>query len=114
MDPIDAIAQARLAKNEALFRAINERIRDAANRFGDDDHAYEFLCECCNQDCIERISLTLSEYEHVREEGRRFLLAPGHDDRTVENVVAVAEDHLVVEKTGVAKRVAEALNPRAA
>ena len=104
----------RLAQNEALFRGVNERIRDIADRHGSDPHIYEFLCECSDPSCVERVTLSLDEYEAVRADGAWFVLAEGHADATIEKVVDAAPDHVVVEKVGVAGKVARALDPRAA
>ena len=104
----------RLAQNEVFFRSVNERIRQIAGRHGSDPHAYEFLCECSDAACAERVTLSLGEYEAVRADGTRFVLAEGHSDTTIERVVKTTPDHVVVEKVGVAGEVAQALDPRAA
>jgi hypothetical protein len=104
----------RLAQNEDFFRSVNERIRDLADGHGSDEHAYQFLCECADPSCVERVPLSLEEYEAVRAEGTRFVLADGHDDETIEQVVVAAPDHVVVEKVGLAGETAQALDPRAA
>jgi hypothetical protein len=100
----------RLAKNEAFFRQVNERIREIA---GDDDwYIQEFLCECGDPACTERIPLTVGEYEQVRSSPRRFVLLPGHMAPEVEHVVLHGGDHLVVEKVGPAGAIAAELDPR--
>lgn len=104
----------RLAQNEDFFRSVNERIRDLAGRHGSDPHRYEFLCECSDPGCVERVTLSLDEYEAVRADATRFVLATGHSDATIERVVETAPDHVVVEKVGVAGEVAQTLDPRAA
>lgn len=110
---MEAIREKRLAQNEALFRSVNERIREAVARFGDDDeHSYGFLCECSDPACAERVELSVSAYEAIRRDGRRFVLADGHERTEIEQVVAADDDHVVVEKVGVAGEVAEALDPR--
>jgi hypothetical protein len=103
----------RLARNEALFREVNERINDVADALGR-DKSYEFLCECSDTGCAERITLTHDEYEQIRADGRRFVLAPGHARTNVEREVERADEHVVVEKTGEAGEVAARLDPRAA
>jgi hypothetical protein len=108
------VSDERLAQNESFFRDVNERIRDIADRHGADEHAYGFVCECSDPGCVERVTLSLREYEAVRAEGTRFVLAEGHDNGSIETVVASAPDHVVVEKVGVAGNVARALDPRAA
>jgi hypothetical protein len=110
--------QERLARNEAFFREVNERIHRVADGFteGSDEgeHSYEFLCECSRTSCSERIELTLDEYEHVRAEGTRFVLLPGHELNAIEEVVAREDEHVLVEKDGLAGEVAAGLDPRAA
>jgi hypothetical protein len=103
----------RLAHNEAVFRRVNERIREVAGRHGLDGHIYEFVCECANPDCVQRVMLTIPEYETIRADGTRFVLAGGHDLDEIETVVAERAGHVVVEKVGVAANVADALDPRA-
>jgi hypothetical protein len=101
----------RLAQNEALFRTLNEGIMGVATRLGG-DAPYEFICECATTGCFERLTLTLEEYERVREYGSHFLLAAGHEDIEVEQVIAVHDEYVVVEKDGVAGLLAEAQDPR--
>jgi len=103
----------RLARNEALFREVNERIDEVASTLGR-DRSYEFLCECADPGCAERITLTHAEYEHVRADGRRFVLAPGHSRDGIERELERRGDHVVVEKTGAAGEVAARLDPRTA
>ena len=104
----------RLARNEAFFRDINERIREAVGTQGADGHVYEFICECSDPACVERVSMTTAEYERIRSEGNRFVLAVGHDMASIEDVVAANADHVVVEKVGTAGAVAQSLDPRPA
>jgi len=110
---VESEFQERLARNEAFFRQVNERINDVADRF-QGDHAYEFFCECADPECTERITLTSAEYEWVRAKATRFVLAPGHVAPEIEHVVEREGDHVVVEKRGIAARIATRLNPRAA
>jgi len=102
----------RLAENEAFFRSLNESIRNAVDRYGSDGHEYAFICECSDPTCMERVTLPTSEYERVRADGTRFVLAPGHEAVAIESVVAERGDHVIVEKSGLAGDVALALDPR--
>ncbi len=108
--------EGRIGLNEAVFREVNERISEVAVSLGGDDHLHEFLCECAAPGCTERITLTLREYEHVRSEATRFVLAPGHRHvvTEIENVVERNDGHVVVEAVGAAAEVAAELDPRAA
>ena len=110
---MDTERQRRIAENESLFRDVNERVEDTAERFMiGDDVAQEFLCECGETSCTERVVLTLREYESVRANPRRFAVLPGHEIEEVEDVVERTDRFLVVEKTGVGGPVADELDPR--
>jgi hypothetical protein len=103
----------KLARTEALFREVNERIAETAARFEADET--NFVCECADPRCTHRIGATLEEYERVRDDGDTFLLVPGHEDERVEAVVTVGDDHAVVEKQQpLARRLVLELDPRAA
>jgi len=109
---VESASQERLAKNEAFFRQVNERIKDVAGGFGGD--RYEFLCECANPGCAERITLSIEEYEAVRANPARFVLARGHVEPEIEHVIERRQDHVVIEKDGTAGDIAAKLDPRAA
>ena len=102
----------RLARNEAMFRLLNENIESIASTLGG-GAPFGFICECASPGCVVPITLTLEEYERIREVGTRFLLAPGHERLEVEHVVAEHDDYSVVEKDGAAGLVALETNPRA-
>ena len=87
----------RVARNEALFREVNERIKQVNEELA--GLASEYLCECGDADCTQPISLTVVEYEDVRREPTHFAIIPGHSDATVEQVIAQNERFAVVEKT---------------
>jgi hypothetical protein len=101
----------RLAKNEVIFRDLNERIAHIAAPHGD-DHVYEFLCECSNVDCTLRLPLTLVAYEDVRAVPTRFVVAPGHELPEIEEVLFRFDAYQVVKKHGDAAELAAAEDPR--
>jgi hypothetical protein len=101
----------RLAENEVLARKVNEAIERGVWP-GEEHDPVHFRCECARRDCSQPIELTLAEYELVRENARRFVVATGHDMPELENVVERRENYVVVEKRGEAGRVAEASDPR--
>jgi hypothetical protein len=100
-----------LARNESLFREVNERIAEAAKRIQAVPDA-EFLCECGRPDCLERMAIPLEEYERVRAHPARFLLLPGHEQLDVDAVIISTDSHVVVEKIGEAREVATERDPR--
>ena len=101
----------RLARNEVIFRTVNERIQQQALAFGGLD-TYEFICECATTACLERIPLTLQDYERIRGEGVTFVIVPGHVYDEIELVVERQPTHWVVRKDGAAGNVAEFTDPR--
>ena len=104
-------SKARAARNEALFREVNESI-DAATT--DITPMFtEFMCECANGTCFEHVPLTSEEYASVRKMGPVFfVLKPGHSDPELERVVGgEAERYEIVEKHGIAAEVAAELEP---
>ena len=105
--------EVRIAHTEALFRDVNERIAESADRFDAADA--EFVCECADPECAERVPATLDQYEEVRSDGTHFLLSPGHELPEVERVVKRPHRRsVVVEKFNtIVARTVRRLNPRA-
>jgi hypothetical protein len=101
----------RRATTEALFRDVNERIAESAERF--DATGTEFVCECSDPDCTHRVPASLAEYEEVRAEPTTFLLAPGHEQEDIERVVSDRGRFRIVEKVqSVVRRTVVRLDPR--
>ncbi|HEY2354936.1 MAG TPA: hypothetical protein VGH79_08590 [Gaiellaceae bacterium] len=97
----------RLARNETLFREVNERIEAAVGRADREDaHVYEFLCECSNADCTLLLPMKIVEYEAVRSDPRQFIVAPGHELPEIETVVARTREYQIVLKDGEAAELA--------
>jgi hypothetical protein len=104
---------ARIGMNEAVFRSVNERIREVADAFQLSAEPLDLICECGDARCVERISLTAAEYEELRSDSRQFAVAPGHEVPDVEVVIARHDRYDVVTKNeGVAEEIAEATDPR--
>jgi hypothetical protein len=102
----------RAAKNESLFREINERIAELNEAFEEILPVSEWICECADQACIEPLPLSLEAYEELREHPARFAVRPGHELLEVERVVEEHPEYLIVEKTGVAQEIAVENDPR--
>jgi hypothetical protein len=103
--------QERAAKNQSLFREVNERLEAAMGRLS---MFHEFICECALAECSEHISMTYDEYEELRGHSARFAVLPGHIIPDVERVVAGGAPgrYVVVEKFGQAARIAAHFDPR--
>lgn len=102
----------RIARNEASFREINERLSQALRQVPDNPELLEFICECGHRTCEQHVALSLSEYEDVRLDSRRFAVVPGHVIPDTESVVASSDRFDVVEKLGEAIDVADATDLR--
>jgi hypothetical protein len=99
------------ATTEALFRDVNERIAESAERF--DAGETEFICECSDASCTHRVAASLVEYEEVRGDPARFLLVPGHEQDDIERVVSDRGRFRIVEKfQAVVRRTVVRLDPR--
>lgn len=102
----------KIARTESLFREVNERIAESAERF--EATETRFVCECADPTCTHRVGVTLAEYEQVRKDGATFLLVPGHEDERVEAVVKADSDRAIIEKRHPkVASLARKLNPRA-
>ena len=105
----------QIARNEALFRNVNERVRDLAASFASEaePEPVAFVCECGSSVCAATIVLTVGEYEQVRSDPAQFMVVSGHETPDVEVVVARHEGYDVVRKYADESRIAIETNPRA-
>jgi hypothetical protein len=83
------------ARTEALFRSVNNHIAAAADGLVDEA---EFVCECADAGCADRLEAPLDDYEEVRTDPKRFFVRPGHADDEVERVVSDDGNYEIVEK----------------
>lgn len=105
--------KAEMARTESAYREVNEAIAATAAKFEADET--DFVCECADPECADRVTVELADYEGIRRKGTRFLLARGHAEAKIERLVEHHDEYDIVEKIDpVAAEVARALNPRAA
>jgi hypothetical protein len=88
----------RIGENEALYRAVNERIEDLNETFGMITESMTVVCECASLECAEQIELPIPEYERVREDATQFVVRPGHEVPDVESVLEQHEEWLLIRK----------------
>jgi hypothetical protein len=96
----------RMAENELVFRRVNDTI--SRSRSGEDS---AFICECWEPRCRTAIRMSPAEYEHIRQNPRHFLVAPGHEDDPVpgsSRIVRREASYSVTEKIGYAGALAAA------
>ena len=106
--------QRRRAANEAVFREVNERIEELQHTFAlAEREPLRIVCECDRLDCAQRVEISVEAYEGVRSRADQFVVVTGHEDDSVEEVVATRSGYLVVRKrAGEARAVAESTDPR--
>jgi hypothetical protein len=100
----------QIARNEALFREVNERVQEVS-----EDRATlmtDFVCECGDTGCTQSIQLRDEEYEHVRADPLLFAIVPGHEILDVEEVVAENQRFYVVRKHVAEAALARDTDPR--
>jgi hypothetical protein len=110
-DEAESPRAARIAKNEAVFREVNERIERTAQESKTAD-SFGFVCECGKEECLELIDLSIFQYERVRANPLWFCVVPGHEIESVEDVVERSADFNIVKKLGVGQDVARITDPR--
>jgi hypothetical protein len=103
----------RAARNQALFREVNERLQELASNFQGTTGTAVFSCECADLSCIEQIDVTLDEYEAVRSDPNQFLVLRAHVFHDVENTVREHDGYVVVAKIGEGATIAAEADPRA-
>ena len=104
---------ARAARNQSLFREVNERLEVLARAFEEvAGPGTTFACECAKLDCFELVSMSVDEYEAIRGHPNHFAVLPGHVYPDVEVIVSETDRYLVVAKIGEGADVAALFDPR--
>ncbi|MCW2921207.1 MAG: hypothetical protein JWL76_1081 [Thermoleophilia bacterium] len=92
-------------KSEQHSREINERIVAQVEGFG--ARTVEVFCECWAPQCKGTMMMPLREYFTIHQDESRFVISPGHDLPSIEDVVDRREDRWVVQKKPDALRAAD-------
>ena len=93
---------ARAARNELLFRAVNEQILQMTERFRAQLSDIDIVCECSVATCVGTIRITAEEFVKLRREPGTFFVLAGHEDTDVEDVVGSRNGYVIVRKPLVA------------
>jgi hypothetical protein len=104
----------RTGENEALFRDVNERLKDHKRDHSAWSSPSEWICECADESCTERVEMSPLEYEELRSEPTHFAVVPDmqHVEPDIERIVKENDRYWVVEKLGEAAETAEETDPR--
>jgi hypothetical protein len=103
--------QRKMAENEVVFRQANEKALKEIEEFNrsarengdadlvnDSDIRLHFFCECFDENCHERIKLTISQYKKIHRNSSQFAVINGHHNAEIERIVADNGHYLIVEK----------------
>jgi hypothetical protein len=106
--------EVKAAKNQSLFREVNERLKEVDQRIRSGAYEEDAICECANDECSERLSISQAEYDSVRKNPTWFIVLAGDDHvfPDVERVVRKEAGYWVVEKLDQAAVVAAKVDPR--
>jgi len=88
------------AKNQALFRALNERLDEFNSASASSVDTFTIACECGDMDCIEMIEIDPRDFLEIRREPHGFAVLPAHVLPDVEVVVRDSDHYVVVKKAG--------------
>jgi hypothetical protein len=100
--------EARAARNQAIFRAINDKMLGLNESFGEIVGLFSIACECADVSCVRPLDVTPEAYKAVRENPRTFLVLVDHIYPDVERLVSTHEGYAVVEAIGHGAQIAEA------
>lgn len=99
----------RAARNQSLFRSLNEKVNEINKSFQTVLEDADYICECAKNDCMDRIRLSLEEYDDIRRVPTHFFVKRHHVFPEFERVVDERDGYVVVEKYGEAGAEAVAL-----
>ncbi|MCW2963275.1 MAG: hypothetical protein JWO17_527 [Actinomycetia bacterium] len=105
--------QLHAATKQVVFREINEKLEGLNASFSEIIPLGDFVCECADLTCIERIEMTVAEYEQLRAHPTRFAVCHGHVSPDAERVVEKRSGYTIVEKLGAGSEYAARFDPRA-
>lgn len=92
------LSASRAAQNHELFSEIGDDVRVLSEKVDGELAIDEFLCECVDIGCSDRIALTIAEYEAVREMPTHYAVRPGHVDADYDEIVYEHDLFTIVEK----------------
>jgi len=73
--------EVRAARNESLFRTVNESVRALNETFATITDLFTVMCECADVRCTETVSIPHHDYLAARFNERRFVVRRDADAR---------------------------------
>ena len=93
-----AARQETLVANQRTSRHANERFEELAGARAD-GHVMPFLCECADETCLGRITLTATDYYALHIDRSQYVVLDGHLTIRGETMVQQADGFRVFTKT---------------
>lgn len=97
----------RAARNQLLFRSVNEQIVNLTERFQAELSDLDLVCECADSSCTGTIRLRVDEFGNIDRVKNAFLVIRGHEDPKVEDVVDSRDGYVIVRKQNLAAKIVE-------
>jgi len=104
--------EVRAARNQAMFRAVNEKLRELNDAMSAASGTFVIACECADTTCIATLEIDGDEYERIRSHPNRFAVLTGHVFLEVEGVVDERDHYVIVEKHAAGAELAVSTDPR--
>ncbi|MGE5272269.1 MAG: hypothetical protein ACM3QU_00640 [Verrucomicrobiota bacterium] len=82
---------------QTLFRQVNDRVLEVNGILGPTARLADFVCECRDAECSERLTLSVAQFVAVRSHPSRHVVRPGHVEPALERTVEVHKGFAVVE-----------------
>lgn len=102
--------QRNALENEAVFRNANEKIAKGLEKLEKmaiknnytnlttDDLELQFLCECSDENCTERIKMKSKKYIRLHEDRKQFIVKPEHQALDIEEIEEKKPSYTLVKK----------------
>lgn len=86
----------RQARNQALYREVNNRIAELASSLVGVGEPQSFICECSRLGCSAQVEVPPEVYAQICDKPGAFLVHPGHEDSVSEEILASQNNYAVV------------------
>jgi hypothetical protein len=104
----------RIGENEAIFRSVNEQVRDLTDTLSTTTDTIKVVCECGARSCTDQFELMTDAYAEIRADSTLFVVKPGHDLPESETVIEKNNIYWTVRKDpGIPAAIARATDPNA-